>query len=378
MASNRENAEEFFSAGLEMLKRKDYSEAIRLFEMSLKCDSENPIYYRYRGEVLFHMGNREESFSNLKNSIVLYNANIARRPDIAEYHDGRAEVLKFIANYFDPDVETILSLGVEMLPQDEYKDKTDLLLRKYASIYGEVLREYDKALHLDPDNVDFRLHKASTMQFLGDLTGSDYGFLYKRYFKRDYLYQEAMNECDSVLNKCYSREAHMIKGGVLYSLGRYEECINECDMVLNNSQDDIEALALKGLSLERLNRLDEALEVYNSIISKHPDDSEMHNLKASVLYSLKRYDESISECDAAISCSADNYIAHGNKANALSELHRYEEALEEYNKALQIAPYSSDIRRNKIITLNRMGMKEEADRELNEGARLNRSILFKP
>jgi Flp pilus assembly protein TadD len=50
----------------------------------------------------------------------------------------------------------------------------------------------------------------------------------------------------------------------------------------------------------------------------------------------------------------------------------------EYDKALQIAPYSSDIRRNKFVILKRMGRKDGADRELNEGARLNRSILFKP
>ena len=173
MASNRENAKEFFSAGLEILRRKDYSEARRLFEMSLKYDSENPIYYRYRGEALFHMGKKEESFNNLKSSIILYNNNITIKPDVAEYHDGKAEVLKFIANYFDPDIETILSLGVEMLPEEDYEDKTDLLMRRYASIYWEVLREHEKAINLDPGNVDFRLHKASTMQFLGDVTKSD-------------------------------------------------------------------------------------------------------------------------------------------------------------------------------------------------------------
>jgi len=168
-------------------------------------------------------------------------------------------------------------------------------------------------------------------------------------------YEEAIKEYDKALaiDPNY-RDAHNNKGVALYLLGRHEEAIKEYDKALAIDPNFKEAHYNKGAALYLLGRHEEAIKEYDKALAIDPNFKEAHNNKGYVLDNLGRHEEAIKELDKALAIDPNFKEAHNGKGYALYHLGRYEEAIKEYDKALAIDPDYKVARDNKEMVLKEL------------------------
>ncbi len=378
MMDNTNKAEKFYLDGAKLLDMKEYQKAKRKFDYAIKYDDKNPFYYYLRSKVLKYLKKEEQSLVDIVTSIKIYNEMIIKNPSEARYHDGKALALELLGSEFDIDFEKFQELNINIIPGPKYETDAEFVIRKFMSIFKDALQEYDTAITIDSENIDYRMHRASMKEHLANDLGSDYSCMLKGYFNRDELYSGAMEDCDFILGRDKNNiKAFILKIGIFQDLERYEEAIRVCDDALNIEPHNSQILFLKAFSLRWLERYEDAMEQCDRILGMDPDNADAHYLKGDVLYSLRMYQEAIKEFDASISSVPGSYYAHFQKGNALVELNRYDEALKEYDIAIGIAPYKYSARFNKFIILRRMGKKEEADKEFSDMVNSNRCVLPK-
>lgn len=155
----------------------------------------------------------------------------------------------------------------------------------------EAIERFDKAIEIEPDNLEIIYDKAVSLQM--SLRFDDAISLYDRVL--------SVNPGDfaSLVNKglCFSNPAKKmleeavlcfdealrtapndsgvlsLKGYALDSLGRYREAILCFDMVLQQSPGDLNVTLNKGISLAHLGKYDEAIAYFDRVLVDEPHNS---------------------------------------------------------------------------------------------------------
>lgn len=184
----------------------------------------------------------------------------------------------------------------------------------------------------------------------------------------------------SFLNKEISEdgsliEAWLIKGTVLYKIGKYNSAIevfigaleimskeiseeNALTWQKTNSTNYRYALKFKALALFKLGRYNEASDAFNKILEVYPADSEIQKYRR-ILYTIE--DENlIAELNIVPYNYSEGSISWEDRGLSLYELDEYEEALEEFGKGLEINPQDARIWGYKGVVLYRLGRYKEA------------------
>ena len=173
----------------------------------------------------------------------------------------------------------------------------------YNGSIEEAARSYDKALELDPGNVN----------------------LWNR------------------------------KGYAFGILGRYEDAVASFDQALAINSTNVEALNWKGLALYRgLDRHDEAIACFDKVLVLNASDSEAWNGKGMALADKGDLSGSLVCLQMATKLDPLNPGAWNNEGVVLRELGKYQEALECFDKALLLDPNNQAAQTNRNSTLEDM------------------------
>ena len=151
-------------------------------------------------------------------------------------------VSSFFSILVPPFAENQLNISYSMINStDEEKNynKTNNFFKQLK--YAEAIQYYDKALAIEPNDVD-------------------------------------------VLNN---------KGLALYNQQKYDESIQYYDKVLAIDPTNIYALNSKGLALYNQQKYDESIQYYDKALAIEPNDVDVLNNKGLALYDQQKYDESI-------------------------------------------------------------------------------------
>ncbi|MDR0976481.1 MAG: tetratricopeptide repeat protein [Prevotellaceae bacterium] len=219
----------------------------------------------------------------------------------------------------------------------------------------KALNCYDKALELEPDNVEAWNDKGLLLYFTKRhdeaITCFDKAIELepdnnKAWYNKGLLlystkhYDEAITCFDKAIElEPDNNKAWYNKGLLLYSIKRYDKAITYFDKIIELEPDNLEALYCKGLSLNSLERYEEAITYFNKIIELEPDNLEALYSKGLSLNSLERYKEAITCYNKAIKLNPKmGLLIWCQKGSALNSLGRYEEAITYFDKAIKLNP----------------------------------------
>ncbi len=291
------------------------------------------------------------------------------------------------------------ALAQENTAEDWYQKGQELA--RNGSLLDAV-QAYDKAIDLNPGNLDARLNKAmalhkagkinesvtardeavkAAISYLGDLNQSSQVFNkiiepvnssspaeladawdHRGFFLADLagplgnnmsMYEEAIKYFDRAAElDPQGKEAWILKGSVLDTrLNRSEEALFAYDKAIEldgaNAEDNeslCNAWSGRGTALAKLGRYNESFEAFDKAIELNPQAAAFVWLsKGDVLNQSGRYEEAAFAYDKAVeqnsnSTKALTSHAYGSKGDALSAWGKYDEAVVAYDKAIEQYP----------------------------------------
>jgi len=264
----------------------------------------------------------------------------------------------------------------------------------------DAVQAYDKAIDLNPGNLDARLNKAMALYeageinesvfatdetikaaigYLGDLNQSSQVSIrssnqsrparpqssaeawdHRGFLLADLagplgnnmsMYEEAIKYFERAIELDPQRkEAWIFKGSVLDTrLNRPEEALLAYDKAIEldgTNAEDNESLSNawsgKGTALAKLRRYNESIEAFDKAIELNPQNAVyMWYANATALNASGLYSEAVKAYDRTIEQSKDNVIAalaYEGKGSALFKLGKYDEAVSAYDKAIELFP----------------------------------------
>ncbi len=224
----------------------------------------------------------------------------------------------------------------------------------------DAVQAYDKAIDLNPGNLDARLNKAMALHKAGKINES--AFARDEAVKAAISYLGDLNQSSQVFNKAIEpvtssspaelAEAWDYRGFLLADLAgplgnnmsMYEEAVKFFDRAAELDPQGKEAWIFKGSVLDtRLNRSDEAVAAYDKAIeldgANAEDNESLSNAwsgKGTALAKLRRDNESIEAFDKAIELNPQaSAFVWLSKGDALNQSGRYEEAAFAYDKVVE-------------------------------------------
>ncbi len=219
--------------------------------------------------------------------------------------------------------------------------------------YLGAIKDYTKAIQLDPDYVAAYNNRGSSLDDLG-------------------RYEEAIKDYTKAiqLDPDYVA-AYNNRGSSLDDLGRYEEAIKDYTKAIQLDPDYDAAYNNRGVSFDNLGRYNEAIKDYTKAIQLDPDYVAAYNNRGVSFDNLGRYEEAIKDYTKAIQLDPDYDAAYNNRGSSLDDLGRYEEAIKDYTKAIQLEPNSAAAYSNRGVSFDNLGRYNEAIKDYTKAIQLD-------
>jgi tetratricopeptide (TPR) repeat protein len=214
-----------------------------------------------------------------------------------------------------------------MVMNDTPEQRVEAGLRYYdSSNYQEAIKEYDKAIELNPNHINAWYNKALS----------------------------------------------------LGALQLHEEAIEAYNRVVAIEPNYANAWYNKGLASSSLKKYGEAIEAYDKAISIESNFANAWYNKGLAYDGLKKYREAIEAYDKSIEIDFNYWDVWFNKGLALYSLKKYDESIECYNRAIEINPYWGEAWYNKGISLEALGKRNLAVKYFKKARELRKEIRPKP
>ena len=253
--------------GDKAMAAEDYIAALNRYDAMV--DSRNPDALN-----LFRRAIAEDALGNTEKALGYYNEAIRLDPT------GR----------FDPTgVQPVLARGV--------------LLATRKRSYERAIEDFDKALALEPDNV----------------------------------------------------QALIRRGDALSQLGETSRGLVDLDRAIALSPDYAQGYFYRGLIHSRRNELWSALADYNSAIQRRPPNSDVLVSRAAIYSTFGKFDLAIKDLDAALAINKNNAHAFFNRGYVRFAQGEYQKAIADYTSAIDLDPTFGNAYNNRCLTLTVIG-----------------------
>jgi len=220
------------------------------------------------------------------------------------------------------------------------------------SRYEEALRDYVRAIELEPNNAKIYSNRGATYQNLG-------------------RWEEALQDFDRAIQLDHNyTAAYSNRASTYHRLGRYEEALRDVNCALDIDPTCIAAYANRGLTYSDLKRYEEALRDYEQVIEIKPDEANAYYNRGGIYSDLGRYEEALRDYEQVIKIKPGDAAAYYNHGGICSNLSRYEEALQDFIHALQLDPNNSVAYCRRAGIYSNLGRYEEAIRDFSNAIQL--------
>jgi predicted O-linked N-acetylglucosamine transferase (SPINDLY family) len=251
---------------------------------------------------------------------------------------------------------------IDPIIQDNSNDAVLFNIRGacYAHI-GEpimAIKQYEKAVEIDPNYSEAYSNLAITLQELGELEKA-----LKNFEKAFSLKPEKMataNAISSILSEIndpnisinYYKKiielspalyiVHFNLGIAYQELNFIDKAINSYKEAINLNPEFSDAYLNLGLIYEDSGMLDDSLNSLERAIEIDPDNSVALNNLGITLKSLGRVDDAIKSFEKAIDIEPDNPLGHFNLGLALRSIDKIDYAIKSFEKTIDLNPNSGE------------------------------------
>lgn len=188
--------------------------------------------------------------------------------------------------------------------------------------YEEEIREIDKELESDPENLDLYNSKIRIL-----------------------IYFEQLNDVLKVLDEMLEvfpeneKDIKMKKATVLRRIQKIESGLEVIDELIEEYPEDDELLSYKAYWLQYLNKKEESIDIIKELVDRFPDNAIYHDTFGEILMYFEDYDMAAKEFQKAIEIdSSDWYIpqTYVKLGICYKEQKNYNLALENLKKGIEI------------------------------------------
>ncbi|MEM4160649.1 MAG: tetratricopeptide repeat protein, partial [Thermoplasmata archaeon] len=305
------------------LSSGNFGEAISLLEKILQLKPDDNETLRNLGDAYFKSHRYEEALKCYTRALELNDAGevrekAARTALLLGRHDEALKHMEILVRQF-PDNPGYLVIQGEAL----------LGLKRY--IYA--LEIYNRALKLQPDNLEAWYGRALALARIGDVG-------------------EALASIERVIATKKTREALRLKVKLLGELGRYEEALAGCEELLASQYEEEIALE-KGIILGKMGRKNEAEEVFLEILALNERNSCAHYNLGKIYVGMGRRTEAKEHLERAIELEPENaearmmlahlYLTSGDRDSLVKAGEQYEAILRNQPRNREILYHLAEI-----------------------------------
>lgn len=155
-------------------------------------------------------------------------------------------------------------------------------------------------------------------------------------------------------------EAHLTRGRLLYSRGRYEAAEAEFRKALTEAPDDPFALGMLALAISQQRRLDEALEAAHEAVGQGPDIAFTHHALAIVHLERDEYLKAKAAIEVALRLDQDEPDYWSTLASIHVVREEFAEALHAARKGLEVDSEHAGCRNLQAVAFTQLGRHAEA------------------
>ena len=210
----------------------------------------------------------------------------------------------------------------------------------------EAIDEIDKAIKLDPKNIDLYFSKSKILYENGE-------------------YKQVLDFLDKMVLE-FPQEEKNIKVKIAYVLKEMKNAKAGLDIInglLEKYPEDNDLLNYKAFWLQFLNRKEESIEIIQKLIARVPDNATYHDTYGEILMFFKEYEKAIEEFLKTIKIGRDNWYVYQTNIKlgiCYKELENYQQAVEYLQKGKELTDKAlSDLdERAKWITIANLFLAE--------------------
>jgi len=190
----------------------------------------------------------------------------------------------------------------------------------YAKLnkHKDAIKNYNKALQLNPDNPDIHLRR---------------GGVYKELKQ----YINALEDYDRAIDLNPKDEnAFIDRGLVYYELRQFKHLIEDCNRAIELNSKNENAFINRGIGYHELRENNKAIKDYDQAIGLNSKNVNAFINRSSAYYALNLFELALKDCNRAIELDQKNSNAFLNRGIICHDLKKYKEALKDYNQALEL------------------------------------------
>jgi tetratricopeptide (TPR) repeat protein len=309
---------------------------------------------------------RYDRMENLESAIAMFRQAVELDPNYALAYAGVAEAYwrKYQLTKDSELLELARTHGLRAITLNDRLSPvlvTMGLIETSGGQYGDAVRNFNRALRLEPLNVDAHRGLASAFEGSG------------RPKEAEAIYRQAIRLRPN------HWASHRDLGVFYFNMGRYSEAEPYFKSVIKLTPDNYRAYSNLGATYLKLGRTDEAAQMYKQSLVIKPDaDALTYSGLGSVYYFQERYADAATQFEKAVEFAPKDFVMHGNLADA----YRYVPALsnkapEEFRKAIELAkealatnPKDAKLRANVAGYRSSSGDRAGSLRDIQEAVRL--------
>ena len=157
-----------------------------------------------------------------------------------------------------------------------------------------------------------------------------------------------------------------VNTGISYNLqNKIDSAITCYNKAINLNNFYHQAFARRALSYYDKNKLDSALRDINMAIKLNNDNALYYYWRANIYYKIPDFNASLKDFSKVIELSPNNATAYYNKATIENEIGLYNNAINDYKKVIELSPKNILPRYNKALVHYRLKEYNNALNELN-------------
>ena len=249
------------------------------------------------------------------------------------FKESLSEFLREYINYLAYKIEAKVELRetLDKLEGIIWQDMIELFQSQSSEDlkdqYEDKIREIDKKIESDPDNIDIYNSKISIL-----------------------LYYEQLEDVLKLLNEMLEIfdeneiDIKMKKASVLRRLREIESGLDIINELLEEYPENNDLLNYKVYWLQYLNRKEEALQLIQDLVDKVPDNGTYHDTYGEILMYYEEYEEAIEKFLKAIEVASDEWYINQTYIKlgiCYKELENFDLAVENLTKGKDLMEKSS-------------------------------------
>jgi tetratricopeptide (TPR) repeat protein len=190
-------------------------------------------------------------------------------------------------------------------------------------------------------------------------------------FAGEKKYDEALRDYNKALEiEPQFSKAYNNRGGLMRSLKKYEEAIADFNKAIEIQPDYTIAYNNRGLLMNITKRYDQAISDYSKAISLKKDYAEAYSNRGIAYRNAGKFEESLRDFNKTIELAPNYYKAYSERGILMYTQNRFDEALRDYNRAIEMQPEYPNVyfnRGNLNMTLKK---NEDAIRDFSKALSL--------